>query len=198
MHIGVWQNAYMHYLILKCIWAFSKRWYAPLFPINSTSLLPQSCSFSRFLLFFFSSSLIQCCCCFVFFVSFVDVFYFVFFGGIWFYNVDMILLLFFYILLVVLILYIWVSCFMNYSCYCLCLYILFYMCLYILFYVYVTLGLTYYSLCLWTFFFLVLNNQEEKCFLFFLENTYRRFAKRRYEILLFNTAHRRFIKRLCA
>ena len=68
MHIGVWQNAYMHYLILKCIWAFSKRRYAPPFPINSTSLLPQSCSFSRFLLFFFSSSLIQCCCCFVFFL----------------------------------------------------------------------------------------------------------------------------------
>ena len=140
MHIGVsakrlyalesmafpW-NAYMHYLILKCIWAFSKRRYAPPFPINSTSLLPQSCSFSRFLLFFFSSSLIQCC--FVFFASFADVFYFVFFGGIWFYNVDMILLLFFYILLVVLILYIWVSCFMNYSCYCLCLYILFFMCM---------------------------------------------------------------------
>ena len=130
MHIGVWQNAYMHYLILKCIWAFSKRWYAPPFPINSTSLLPQSCSFSRFLLFFFSSSLIQCCCCFVFLTSFADVvFYFVFFGDIWFYNVDMILLLFFYILLVVLILYIWVSCFMNYSCYCLCLYILFFMCM---------------------------------------------------------------------
>ena len=100
MHIGVWQNAYMHYLILKCIWAFSKRRYAPPFPINSTSLLPQSCSFSRFLLFFFSSSLIQCCCCFVFLASFADVFYFVFFGDIWFYNVDMILLLFFYILLV--------------------------------------------------------------------------------------------------
>ena len=98
-------------------------------PINSTSLLPQSCSFSRFLLFFFSSSLIQCCCCFVFLASFADVFYFVFFGDIWFYNVDMILLLFFYILLVVLILYIWVSCFMNYSCYCLCLYILFFMCM---------------------------------------------------------------------
>ena len=129
MHIGVWENAYMHYLILKCIWAFSKRRYAPPFPINSTSLLPQSCSFSRFLLFFFSSSLIQCCCCFVFLASFADVFYFVFFGDIWFYNVDMILLLFFYILLVVLILYIWVSCFMNYSCYCLCLYILFFMCM---------------------------------------------------------------------
>ena len=129
MHIGVWQNAYMHYLILKCIWAFSKRRYAPPFPINNTSLLPQSCSFSRFLLFFFSSSLIQCCCCFVFLANFADVFYFVFFGGIWFYNVDMILLLFFYILLVVLILYIWVSCFMNYSCYWLCLYILFFMCM---------------------------------------------------------------------
>ena len=130
MHIGVWQNAYMQYLILKCIWAFSKRRYAPPFPINNTSLLPQSCSFSRFLLFFFSSSLIQCCCCFVFLASFADVvFYFVFFGDIWFYNVDMILLLFFYILLVVLILYIWVSCFMNYSCYCLCLYILFFMCM---------------------------------------------------------------------
>ena len=45
----------MYYLILKYIWAFSKRRYAPLFPINSTSLLQQSCSlFSRFLLFFFS------------------------------------------------------------------------------------------------------------------------------------------------
>ena len=48
------KNAYMYYLILKYIWAFAKRRYAPPFPINSTSLLQQSCSFSHFLLFFFS------------------------------------------------------------------------------------------------------------------------------------------------
>ena len=127
MHIGVFENAYMRYFnIIIAYRRLLKRLYAPPFPINSTSLLQRNCSFSRFLLFFFSSSLIQCCCCFVFLASFADIFYFVFFGDIWFYNVDMILLLFFYILFVVLILYIWVSCFMNYSCYCLCLYILFF------------------------------------------------------------------------
>ena len=52
------------------------------------------------------------------------------------YNVIMLLLLLFHILLVVLILYICVSCFMNYSCYF----------IYNILYVYVSLGLSYYSL----------------------------------------------------
>ena len=178
----------MHYLILKCILAFSKRQYAPPFPINSTSLLPQSCSFSRFLLFFFSSSLIQCCCCFVFLASFADVFYFVFFGDIWFYNVDMILLLFFYILLVVLISYIWVSCLMNYSCYF----------IYNILYVYVSLVLSYYSLYMNIFLPGSKQSGRKMFFIFFSEYSYRRFVKRRYEIIFYISAHRRFTKRLWA
>ena len=55
MSIGVWQNAYMHYLILKCICAFSKRRYAPPFPINSTP--PSFSKVAHFLVFFYFSSL---------------------------------------------------------------------------------------------------------------------------------------------
>ena len=151
----------MHYLILKCIWTFSKRRYAPPFPINSTYLLPQSCSFSRFLLFFFSSSLIQCCYCFVFLTSFADVFYFVF------------LVIFDFIMLI------WSYCFSFTYC------LLFWFCTFGYHVLWITLVIAYvyiyYSLCvcnfginilfLWTFFFLVLNNQEEKCFLFFFGKT---------------------------
>ena len=192
MHIGVWQNAYMHYLILKCIWAFSKRRYAPPFPINSTSLLPQSCSFSRFLLFFFSSSLIQCCCCFVFFLLVLLMFF-----------ISCFLVVFDFIMLI------WSYCFSFTYCLLFWFYIFEYHVLWItlvIAYVYI-----YYSLCVCNFginilFLMFLNiflpgskqSGRKMFFIFFLENTYRRFAKRRYEILLFNTAHRRFIKRLCA
>ena len=170
---------------------FWKRLYAPPFPINSTSLLQRNCSFSLVLFYIFLRFVSVSCSvalftwldslffCLVLLIWFFISFFMVIFG----YNVIMLLLLLFHILLV-LILYICVSCFMNSSCYF----------IYNILYVYVSLGLSYYS-----FFFLVLNNQEEKCFLFFFsEYSNRRFVKRRFEILFYNTAHRRFVKRRCA
>ena len=144
-------------------------------------------SFSSIFLLFVSLS---CCCCFVylpccfvFLPSIADiVFYFVFYGDIWFYNVNMILLLFFHILLVVLILYIWVSCFMNYSCYF----------IYNILYVYVSLGLSYYSLYMNIFLPGSKQSGRKMFFIFFSEYSYRRFVKRRYEILFYISAHRRF------
>ena len=123
---------------------FWKRLYAPPFPINSTSLLQRNCSFSLVLLYIFLRFVSVSCSvalfiwldslffCLVLLIWFFISFFMVIFG----YNVIMLLLLLFHILLVVLILYICVSCFMNYSCYF----------IYNILYVYVSLGLSYYSL----------------------------------------------------
>ena len=192
MHIGVWQNAYMHYLILKCIWAFSKRRYAPPFPINSTSLLRKV---AHFLVFFYFSSLR---------LSFnVAVALFFWRVLLMLFFISWFLVIFYFIMLI------WSYGFSFTYCLLFWFYIFGYHVLWItlvIAYVYI-----YYSLCVCNFginilFLMFLNiflpgskqSGRKMFFIFFLENTYRRFAKRRYEILLFNTAHRRFIKRLCA
>ena len=81
-----------------------------------------------------------------------------------------------------LIIYIYVSCFLNYVFYSLYLCLLLLLSLWCLSFVY-----------FWPFFVLVLNNQNEKWFLFiFWKNSDRRFAKRRFAIILF-----KFISAFC-